>query len=106
MRRDRPMASIVPVSDLGPAALATNNGGQISRPSDSTENTQKNVRPAELTWTEMQSAFMAYLKEKGKGAQEKNFKTAIKFFLRAVEKTEDSPVGEELTEEFEVKLGI
>jgi integrase len=67
---------------------------------------QKNVRSAELKWAEVQSTFLADLKEQGKGSQKKNFKTTFKFFLEAIGKTENSLVGEELTVEFEAKVKV
>jgi integrase len=101
------MTSIAPASNSDSTALATRDDNQVSQPSGVAEAApQKNVRLAELKWAEMQSAFLADLKEQGKGSQEKNFKTTFKFFLEAIGKTENSLVGEELTVEFEAKVKV
>lgn len=62
--------------------------------------------PAELTWDEVIKKFFEFLKSNNMGKQERNFKTAIKFFLESISLTEESTVGTELTEEFEAKIEI
>lgn len=99
------MSSITSISNSNSTTLASRDGSQVSQPLGVAEVAPpKNVQPAELTWAEMQRAFLADLKEQGKGSQEKNFRTTFKFFIEAVGKTDDSPVGEELAEGFEAKL--
>lgn len=99
------MATITPVSNSDSTALATRNENQESSLFGVVEAApQKNVRPADLTWAELQRAFLADLKEQGKESQEKNFRTTFKLFIEAVRKTKDSLVGEELTEGFKAKL--
>lgn len=60
----------------------------------------------ELTWGHIKTRFFEHLKSENKESQERNFKTAIKFFLKAISLTEESPVGAELTEEFEAKIEL
>lgn len=101
------MSSITPVKNSGSTALATRDDNPVSRPSGVAEAApQKNVRPAQLKWAEVQRAFFVNLKEQGKGSQEKNFRTAFKFFLEAIGKTGDSLVEGELAEEFEATLVV
>jgi len=72
-----------------------------------TEVRQEDVtEPAELTWGEVKEKYFEFLKSENKGEQERNFKTAIKFFLESINLTEESIVGTELTEEFEAKIKI
>ena len=59
-----------------------------------------------LTWGFIIKKFMEFLKSESKQKQERNFKTAFKFFLQATSLTNDSEVGTELTEEFEAKLEL
>ncbi|MGB7921999.1 MAG: hypothetical protein WCF57_02010 [Pyrinomonadaceae bacterium] len=61
---------------------------------------------AELTWGIIIKKFYESLKLAGKEKQERNFKTAINFFLEAIGLTEDSPVGTELAEEFKAKIEV
>jgi len=60
----------------------------------------------ELTWGEVIKEFFVHLKNDGKGAQVRNFKTAIKLFLESIGRTEQSVVGTEITEEFTAKIKI
>lgn len=61
---------------------------------------------AELTWGIVIKRFFEFLKLESKEKQERNFKTAIKFFLVAVGLTEESAVGAEITGEFEAKIQV
>lgn len=72
-----------------------------------TEAPPENPTPlAKLTWGEVIKKFFVILKSENMGKQERNFKTAIKFFLESSGLTEESTVGTELTEEFEAKIKI
>lgn len=61
---------------------------------------------AEVTWDEVIKEFFVFLNSENMRKQERNFKTAIKFFLESSGLTEESTVGTELTEEFEAKIKI
>lgn len=67
---------------------------------------EKAPEQAELTWGEVTEKFFEYLKTSGKEGQSRNFKTAISFFLAAIGLTNESPVGIEITEEFEAKIEL
>ena len=56
-----------------------------------------------LTWAYVMQQFF---ESENKEGQKRNFKTAIKFFLEACGLSEASPVGTELTEEFEAKIEV
>jgi hypothetical protein len=60
----------------------------------------------ELRWFDLLKKFFEVLIDAGKGKQESNFKTAVKFFLISIGLTEDSPVGQEFGDEFEAKIEI
>lgn len=59
-----------------------------------------------LTWAYVTEQFFELLKKENKEGQVRNFKTAIKFFLESSGLSEASPVGTELTEEFEAKIDV
>lgn len=60
--------------------------------------------PTVLKWGEVIKQFIEALIKAKKGKQVGNFQTAFNLFLESSGLTEDSPVGTELTEEFEVKI--
>lgn len=62
--------------------------------------------PRLLTWTDVMQRFFESLEAENKEGQKRNFKTAIKLFLEACGLSESSPVGTELTEEFEAKIDV
>lgn len=57
-----------------------------------------------LTWSYVIKEFFVLLKSENKEKQVRNFKTAFNYFLKAIGLTEDSPVGIELSEEFEARI--
>jgi integrase len=63
-------------------------------------------QPLELTWSDLLKKFFEVMIEKGKGKQERNFKTAFKFFLISIGVLAESPVGPELGDEFEAKIKV
>src|ERR1043165_5400868 len=67
---------------------------------------EKVPEQAELIWGEVIEGFFEYLKTEGKEGQIRNFNTAINFFLESIGLAKESPVGTELTEEFEAKIKI
>jgi integrase len=68
--------------------------------------TEKASKPAVLTWGYVTNEFFNFLASEGKEKQKRNYATAIRFFLEALVLTKNSPVGTELTEEFEAKISI
>jgi integrase len=61
---------------------------------------------ASLTWGTVIERVCERLEDQGKGGQKRNFKTAFKIFLEAIETGEEAPVGAELIEEFEAKIQV
>jgi integrase len=76
---------------------------QIATPSVEQPGTQQ---PPELIWSDLLKKFIEFLMAEGKGKQERNYRTAFNFFLESTGLMEDSLVGAELGEEFEVKIKI
>lgn len=101
------MASIAPVSNSSTTDLDTRDASRIAEAPGAAEGTpKKNVRPAQLTWVLLKSAYFEFLEAIGKIKQRGNFTTAIKFFLEAQHIKEESLVGDELVAEFEAKIKI
>jgi len=67
---------------------------------------EQTPEPGLLTWAYVTEQFFKLLKAESKEGQVRNFKTAIKFFLESSGLAEDSPVGTEMTNEFEAKIEI
>lgn len=63
-------------------------------------------QPTKLIWSEAKKKFINYLKKSGRRNQVRNFTTAIKLYLESIDLTEDSPVGAEMSEEFDCKIKI
>lgn len=62
--------------------------------------------PTVLKWGYVIKQFIEALIKAKKGKQVGNFQTAINFFLKSIGLTEDSTVGTEVTEEFEIKIQL